>query len=675
MKWGVGILSILMILMIFGGMSIAHNVSPVTRSAYVNFSPEEVWSVDVNKNRGTINGTYSAMDSNGDDKAEIMVEVENYSASTFTAVLLNGSDGNLLNLSTFTDVGYSENGDMVGMDGTLFGITIADATGTPYVEHYFMVFGNHSNNKHISIYSVEYPSLKNLSYKGIDIPSQITYGGYSISVKSYDWIFHIDQVNHEPCLVYFGIYEGSAYGYIVYQLEIKVFDKNLNTVWSRTEKVIGQIMVPIGVDMVEFNSHGFSSSHSDIILFNLTKSPGNTTIVALNLEDGSELWESTVYGYYIISDPIGALFSGSTPTYLFDYNADNSAEIMITTKTTNNETHLNFIDSSGSILGYYNTSIRNYTIMSIYTDVKTGIAHQLIRAIDVNNDGYGEVFFVENNSKALCWDVKNNQTIWEKDLGNQSYYYSLYLSTNDFTGDGVWDIYLIGMNDTTSRGYRSEKINITMVNSATGTMLTSLYYDSLVSAFSGTVVQKEISDINGDGAQDSILVQGYFNDGSSLYVHVWALSMNGSFSFIWDTDVDTGVNSEDYRNWTAYAFIVGDMDGDGYPEVLVKLYYTDAGGNVSTYLRILSGKDGSVIWTGEVLSDKRDTDLEPFAPLAISGGWTQFDYNDDSIINEMLITTTSTVHIYAVSQPIPEFSTMLILIAIPVAMILLRKKS
>jgi len=649
----------------------------VNRGISIDLSPEKVWSREIPNTLGKINGAYPAMDSNGDSKAEIMAEVVNYSASTFSAVLLNGSDGKVLNLTTFTDVGYSQNGDEVGMDGTLFGITIEDSSGTPYVEHYFMVFGNHSNNEHISIYSVDYPSLNNRSYTGIDIPSQITYIGYSFSVQNYNWIFHIERVNNEPRLVYFGVYYASVYGNTLYQLQIIVFDKDLNTVWSRTEKaMIFQGIFPVGVDMVDFNGHGFSSSHTDIILLNLTQSPDNTTMVALNLEDGSQLWQSTVYGYYVIEDPISALSSSDiSPTYQFDYNGDNATEIMITTKTNNNETHLNFIDSSGAVLGYYNTSMKNFTIMATYTDVKTGIFHQLVRAIDVNSDGYGEVFFVDNNSKAICWDVKNNHTVWEKNIGNKSYIYSFYLSTNDFSGDGIWDLYLIGMNDTDSGDYTTKKVNTTTVNSATGDMSSSLYYDTPVSGFSGTVVPREISDINGDGAQDSLLVTGYFNDGSSLYVHVWALSMNGSFRMIWDKEVDTGLNSEDYANWTTYAAIVGDMDGDGYPEVLVKLYYTDTNGEVDTYLRILSGKDGSVIWTGEVLNDENDADLKPFAPLTISSGWTQFDYNDDGIINEMLITTTATVNIYALSQPIPEINALLILAIVPVAIVLLRKKS
>ena len=661
--WVLGVVIILMVSTL--GVIAEANTS----MAHVSLSPTEVWTTYMNDSIGTINATES-MDSNGDGLAEIMVSAKNYTANTYSLCLLNGADGSTLNKTYFTDVGYDETGDKVGEDGTMYGVTVLDNNGNPKMEHYFMVFGNHSNNSIVSVYSVDYPSLENISYLTIKIPATITVDGETIDVYDYNWIFHAISIDGEPYLVYFGVYSGvkddNGWQVDYNEIQVIVLDKNLNTVWERTEKEGHHdfgIRYLTGIDLIDFNGLGVTGGPPTVIFANLTSNSGSTTLVAYNTTNGNMLWETNITGIMSILNPISffSVMQGIN-SLTFDFNGDNKMDMMIGTYYSD-KSYLNFLDSSGLVLGYYTRDSQNISVMALHTDLKTGSFHKLINSLDVTNDGNGEVFFVDNNTNLVCWDVEQNVSVWKLNLINQSYNYMVTLSTNDLNGDEIWDIYLVGMNTTYIDGVKTKNVNLSAINPVTGKVLWSKYYIHAISGFVGNSVINDISDMNDDGLQDSLVAYTYYNNGSSLFINVSAISGNGNT--LWKTNVLVGVNSTDFKNWSTSSWIVGDINKDGYGDAIIKLHYHNVTGSEDTYIKILSGKDGSLLWSGEVTGDSKDTDISAFVTVKEVSSWNQFDYNHDGISNEILITTAHSVQIYSVTQTIPELSSIVLLVFVP----------
>ncbi len=638
--------------------------------ANMSFSPQEVWGKDMGGNYGMIKSMTPMMDLNGDGLAEIMVEMENFSSNQYTVAVLDGASGNVITIKTFTDVGYVETGDNVPIDPVVYGDTLENGVGKPVSEWHFMVFGNHSNNKRLSIYHFNNTNLSDYIYRDINVPQTINYQSLSATVNYYTYEIRTYVVNGDAYLLYIGYYIGNILSYQIGELQIIMMNSTLSTVWER--KDIGPVyngISPFGADVAQFNGYGFHPYYPDVLFINLSASPGNTTLTAIDSATGSVMWNLTIPGIYPMTSPDSALGI----SVAFDYNRDNRTDLVMPTKDTNkNKTLLNFINGTGALAGYYETSVKNYTIPSLWTDIKTGISHRLVQSPDMNGDGYGEIIFIDNNTRLVCWDVKNNHTLWEDELVNQSWHYMAYLSTNDINGDGIWDIYVMGGIDRDAGGYYVKDVNMTAISGKDGSVLDTWFKNGLVGGYPGTSAIKEITDITGDGMQDSVIAYGYFNDSSGVYVKVALLEMaNGTE--VWNVNVTTDLYNDDFKNWTTSVGPAGDVNGDGTNDIVVKMYYSKDN-NVSTYIRVLSGSDGSLLWTGKVTNDIYDADVVPLQPITVIGGWNQFDYNGDGIINEMYVHTGTTVHVFAVSQPVPEISPYVILMATPMIVFLLRRK-
>ncbi len=634
----------------------ASTVAGVTKSGNISFSPEEVWTYEGSELNSTT-GEWSAgvyWDANSDDLAEIIVEIDNYTYRTMEIEVLNGADGNPLAKNIFTDVGSVESGDTVAIEPTLYGETVLDSTGTPKEHYGWMVFTNHTNNHRVSIYEIDNKTLQNLTYRGIDIPTQLSYGGFAGAVNDYSCILHPLRWDNGVYLLYLGYYAATVYGsYGISEIQMIMMDNDLHIVWERSEKYpTSTDTFMMGVDITSLMGWGFNGDTSDIIYVNLTASPGNTTLVAIDNVDGSAIWTSVVPGVLIMFDPLSVL--NNPFVYQMDYNHDKRVDLAVETiDADTNETYIYFVDAQGTILGYIPIGEKMFGYFSMPTDYKIpSSVHTIFKTIDVNGDGYGEIFIINNNTEIFCWDVKNNASLWSKSLVNQSYNYGVFLSTNDVDGDGVWDIYIVGMRDTDT----GKIANITALNAVSGAPLWNKTYNHLVGGFPGMAVLKELSDINGDGYQDAILIDGYYNDGN-VYVNVTVISLKDG-STVWRVKVYSRLNNNDYSNWSANAMCIGDIDGDGNKDIAIELvYYKYIGSDeyVWSYLSLLSGDNGGLLWTGHVDDDSVPLKADSFIPITLASGWNQFDYNSDGLENEILLTTGFSVHIYTVTGIIPEF--------------------
>ena len=672
------VLGVVLVIMVGTVISIVPLWREDTERASGSFSPQEVWTYQ-GKELNYTNGEWKTSiypDINGDNKAEIEVDIENYSDFSMGVELLNGANGNALSRNKFTDVGYVESGDTVLLTPAVYGEIIENSSGNPASWYNWVIFENHSNNHRISIYEIDNTTLSNITYRGIDIPTKLSYGFASgnVDMHSSRAVFHPLAWGNDGYILYMGYYFAPVYsGYGIEEIQMLMMDHNLNTIWEKTEKVAGSSdFTMIGADITSFNGWGLNSLDSDILFLNLTASSGNTTITAIDSPTGNTIWTQTVPGFFRIQSPLQWLGSLTSPlnAMQFDYNHDERVDFSIETiNTNNNETELYFLKSDGSILGYTTLGVQKYASFSLYTDYKNPQPHTLYNGIDVNGDGNGEIFFINNNTEMVCWDVTNNKTVWSIPLANQSYNYEIFLSTNDLNGDNIWDIYIMGKNDTQINGQGVANINITAISSVDGSTIYTKEYKGLKSGYSGTMMLREITDIDGDGTQDSGIAYTYFNDGSRVCINVSAISMKDGAP-IWTVKVDTSLNNNDFDNWETQMAPCGDINGDGTNDMVVKMIYFDPNTNQNTtFIRILSGVDGSLIWEGAVYDDIPSTDVVSFASYPIETGWNQFDYNGDGTVNEILITTGYSVQIYAVVGAIPEFSLGAITLMIPIALI------
>jgi len=637
-----------------------------------SFSPQEVWTKNISASDGVVYNAEYTPDSNSDGKAEIRVITKNLTASQYTLILLNGDDGSEISRKVFMDVGYSENGDQVVIDPSVYGMIVLDEYGNFLHKHEYVIFVNRSDTSHISVYSLNYPSYSVKAYEAIILPSTINYGTINVPVSSHAVRFDVEYINGEVYLLSIIYSYGEYYGYGFYQINIYAYNESLTTIWQKEYKGATQPGYPVfGVDILEFNGRGVNGDYGDLAIVNLSANPGNTTIEILDSATGNLLWNTTLKGVVLISNPITALSLGKT----YDYDRDGYTDFVIPTFVTNgNLTYLNFVSSSGNLMGYYVTKINNFTTYAIFTDEVFYAQHINVQTLDVNGDGYGEFFFVDNNSKIVCWDIYANTTVWVKQLTDTSYNYTIFLSTNDIDSDDTPDVYLMGYKDyQVESSYRRDVI-LTGINGAQGNTLYTASYCGLVTGMPGTTIKKEITDINGDSLQDSLLGQGYYNDGSGVYIYVLAVSMRDG-SIIWNATVYTDLNNNDFANWTSQLYFGGDINGDGTNDVFAVIYYQDpATSKYTTYLRILSGTDGSLLWEGVVSEDDDSTDLLSFAFIKSITGWHEFDYNEDGITNEILITTSSSIHIYAVVGGVPEISIVyLYFVVMPAAVWILRR--
>ncbi len=636
----------------------------------VSFSPERVWNKDFGESYGVLSSVTPQMDANGDGFADIQVEFNNYSSAnpTHTVVLLDGKTGAVLHERTFNDTGYYKTGDNVFVNATVFGIMLENTNGNPVKDKEYMVFSNHSNNKIVSIYSLDYPTLQIDKYRKIVIPDEIKALGQTVTVNRYQYSISMFSSGYSAYMLYTGYYMGNTIlGVPAVELQTLVLDENLTTVWEKNEtgyEYTGYFS--LGVDMVDFNGLGVNGTYPTLLYANVSS---NTVLEAIDSITGKEIWNLTVPGMFPIINPL----SFKPLLVPMDYNIDNKTDFAMPTLDTNNKKEqVNFISSSGSLLGYYSTGLGNITLPALYTDIAVGKFHKLIQTIDANGDGAGDFLILDNNTNLLCWDIAHNTTVWTKNLVNQSYEYLPYISTGDINGDGTWDIFITGTNKT-SNGEGSN-VNLTALSGKDGETIYTRYYAALVAGYSGTMFKKEITDFDGDGIQDSGIASGYYYDGNLLHVNISAVSMKTGV-VLWSSNISAGLGNSDFNNWYTTILPSSDINGDGINDMLVSIVYKESNGTYNTFMRVLSGTNGTVLWSGEVLYSGSMSKFEALSTITAESGWAQFDYNGDGIENELLIQSGYSVSVYAVTeQSVPEFGTFLPALVLIAAVIIVAKK-
>ena len=239
---------------------------------------------------------------------------------------------------------------------------------------------------------------------------------------------------------------------------------------------------------------------------------------------------------------------------------------------------LKVIDASGKTL----PSWLSYSVK--------GRSKQLLIHIDDSQAVYPVV--VDPLASSAAWTGESNQT--------QAWYGSSVSSAGDVNGDGYSDV-VVGAWQY-DNGELNEGRAYLYHGSASGLSTTAAWTgeSNQASAWYGYSVSSA-GDVNGDGYSD-VLVGAYRYDNGETD-EGRAYLYHGSASGLSTTAAWTGESNQASAYYGASVSSAGDVNGDGYSDVLVGAYYYDNGetdeGRAYLYLGSGGGLTTTSSWTGE----------------------------------------------------------------------------
>jgi hypothetical protein len=239
---------------------------------------------------------------------------------------------------------------------------------------------------------------------------------------------------------------------------------------------------------------------------------------------------------------------------------------------------------------------------------------------DVNGDGYSDVIvgapFYDNGEvdegRAYVYygsvSGLSSTPDWTGESDQVDVYFGVSVSTaGDINGDGYSDV-IIGA-DCYTNGHSEEGIAYVYYGSASGLSQTPDWtaesnQEEEDANFGWSV--STAGDVNGDGYSDVIVGAYRYDNGETnegrAYVYY------GSVSGLSSTPDWTGESDQADAYFGTSVSTAGDVNGDGYSDVIIGAYYYDNGetneGRAYVYYGSLSGLSSTPDWTGE--SDQTD---------------------------------------------------------------------
>jgi len=196
---------------------------------------------------------------------------------------------------------------------------------------------------------------------------------------------------------------------------------------------------------------------------------------------------------------------------------------------------------------------------------KNSFGYSVSRAGDVNGDGYSDVIagaggYASNTGRAYIFfggSSMNNTADVTMTGELTSNYFGISVASGDVNGDGYSDVIVgaSGYASNTGRAYiyfGGSSMNNTADVTMTGETTTSVFGRSVSAA----------GDVNGDGYSDVIAgADGYASNTGRAYIFFGESSMNNT--------ADVTLTGESTVNYFGASVSVGDVNGDGYSDVIV----------------------------------------------------------------------------------------------------------
>jgi hypothetical protein len=214
---------------------------------------------------------------------------------------------------------------------------------------------------------------------------------------------------------------------------------------------------------------------------------------------------------------------------------------------------------------------------------------------DVNNDGFADVvvgarwddLHGANSGRVTVYNGKTNAVLFQAD-GDTAYDHlgTSVSGAGDVNADG-WDDYIAGADgdDNTGNGAGSARV----WSGKTGAILYTFNGDATDDAF-GTSVSGG-GDVNNDGFAD-VIVGAPFDDDNGISSGT-ARVLSGKTGAILYTF--KGASANDF--FGVCVSNAGDVNNDGFDDVVVGAPYADTNGSAAGMARVFSGQNGAILYT------------------------------------------------------------------------------